>query len=291
MGSRAGARLAIDAFNRGLASMGFVDKRNVAVEYRMAEGRQERLPGFMADLIRRGVAVICTTANQSTLAAKAATSDIPIVFGFGLDPVQMGLVSAINRPGGNATGVAFLTSALVPKSVELVRELLPSARLVAALVNPSNPNVESHRRDLHVTARAVGLSMLILEARDASDFDVAFATLVRQRAGALLVTSDGIFNSNIRALVDLAARNAVLTVYPWRDFVDGGGLLSYGNSLTDAIRQVGVYAGRILKGEKPAEMPVWVPTKFELVANLKTAKALGISIPNSILVRADEVIE
>lgn len=281
----------MDAFSRGLASMGFVDKRNVEIEYRFAEGRHERLPGFMGDLLRRRVAVICTPANAPTLAAKAATSHTPIVFVFGLDPVGAGLVSAISRPGGNATGVAFLTSELVPKSVELLRELLPSVKLVAALVNPTNPNAESHLRDLHATARAVELSMLILEARYVGEFDAAFAILLRRGAGALLVTSDPTYNSSMTSLVDLAARNAVPTIYPWRDFVDVGGLVSYGNSLTDAFRQAGVYTGRILKGEKPADLPVWVPTKFELVVNLKTARTLGISIPNSILVRADEIIE
>lgn len=291
MGSLAGGRLAIDAFNRGLASIGFFDKRNVVIEYRFADGRQERLPEFIADLMRRRVAVICTPANAPTLAAKAATSDIPIVFVFGLDPVRMGLVSAINRPGGNATGVAFLTSALVPKSLDLVHELLPSVKLVGALVNPKNPNAESHVADLKATARQLHLQVILLEAHDPSDFDEAFTKLVRIRAGAVLVTSDPLFNSNTRTLVELAARNAVPCVYPWRDFVDVGGLLSYGNSLTDAIRQAGVYTGRVLKGEKPSDLPVLQPTKFELVINLKTARALGIEIAQSILVRADEVIE
>ena len=291
MGSRAGGRRVVDAFNRGLATTGFFDKRNLTIEYRFADGRLDLLPSLVGDLVRRHVGVICTPANAPTLAAKAATSDIPIVFVFGLDPVRMGLVSAINRPGGNATGVAFLTSALVPKSVELVHELLPSVKLVAALVNPANPNAKSHVRDLHATAREFELRVLVLDTRDAGDFDAAFALLVRHGAGALLVTSDPLFNSKSRALVELATRHAVPTIYPWRDFVDDGGLLSYGNSLTDAGRQAGVYAGRILKGERPADLPVWVPTTFELVVNLRNAKSLSLSVPNSILARADEVIE
>ena len=291
MGSRAGGRLVVDAFNRGLATTGFVDKRNLTIEYRFADGRFDLLPTLVGDLVRRHVAVICTPANAPTLAAKAATSDIPIVFVFGLDPVRMGLVSAISRPGGNATGVAFLTSTLVPKSVELAHEMLPSVKVVAAFVNPANPNAESHTKDLHATAREFGVRVLLLETRSAGDFDTAFASVVRHDAGALLVTSDPLFNSTSRALVELAARHAVPTIYPWRDFVDDGGLLSYGNSLTDAGRQAGVYAGRILKGERPADLPVWVPTTFELVVNLKTAKSLGLTVPNSILARADEVIE
>lgn len=291
MGSRAGGRRVVDAFNRGLATAGYFDKRNLTIEYRFADGRFEVLPILVGDLVRRRVAVICTPANAPTLAAKAASSDIPIVFVFGLDPVRMGLVSAINRPGGNATGIAFLTSALVPKSVELVHELLPSVKLVAALVNPANPNAKSHVRDLHATAREFGFRVTVLDAREAGQFDAAFASLAQHGAGAVLVTSDPLYNSNSRALVELAARHAVPTIYPWRDFVDDGGLLSYGNSLTDAGRQAGVYVGRILKGERPADLPVWVPTTFELVVNLRTAKSLGLAVPNSILARADEVIE
>ena len=283
--------LVVGSFRRGLEDAGFVENRNVVIEYRWAAGRHDRIPELVADLIRRGVALICTSANAPTLAAKAATTAIPIVFIVGLDPVRMGLVSAINRPGGNATGVAFLTSSLVPKSVELVRELLPQAQLVAALMNPNNPNAESHVKDLQAAARSVMLQMQVLSAASVTEIDAAFMALNPHRADALVLTSDPLFNLQRHRIVELAARYRVAVVYPWRDFADIGGLLSYGNSLTDAIRQVGVYAGRILKGEKPADLPVWVPTKFELIVNLKTANALGIAVPQSILVRADEVLE
>ena len=284
-------KVRIDALNRGLQETGFFETRNVLIEYRWAEGRYKRMPDLVADLIRRRVTVICTPSNGAALAAKAATSQIPIVFAVGLDPVRMGLVSALNRPGGNATGVAFLTSALVPKSVELVRQLLPRVASIAALINPDNPNAESHRRDLQAAASAIGLQMLIFGVRTNLEIDTAFAKLLQRGTGALLVTSDPVFDSQRDRLVDLAARNAVPAIYPWRDFVDAGGLLSYGNNLNDAIRNIGLYAGRILKGEKPADLPVWVPTKFELVLNLKTARTLGMTVPDSILVRADEVIE
>ena len=275
----------------GLRELGFVEGENVAIEILLGGGQFERAPELVADLIHRGVAVICTASNVAALAAKRATSDIPIVFIAGLDPVRMGLVSAINRPGGNATGVSFLTSSLEPKRFGLIRELLPPVALFAALVNPDNPNAESHTKDLQAAAHTLGLQALILKARSAAEIETAFQALVQQHAGALLVTSDPIFDGNRQRLVDLAARHAIPTIYPWRDFVDAGGLLSYGNSLNDAARQVGVYAGRILKGAKPAELPVWVPTRFEFVLNLKTAKTLGLTIPPSILASVDEVIE
>jgi len=227
---------------------------------------------------------------MSGLAAKAATSDIPIVI-VGLDPVAMGLVSSINRPGGNATGVAFRVSALEPKRFELLRTLLPQVSFVGALVNPDNPNAANHLRDLKAAASPSGQQLLFLEASSVADFDVAFATLVQKRAGALLVTSDPLFNRHRLQLVELAARNAIPAMYPWRDFTDAGGLMSYGNSLSDAFRQGGVYSGRILKGDKAADLPVWQPTKFEFVINLKTAKMLGIDIPPTLLAFADEVIE
>jgi putative ABC transport system substrate-binding protein len=280
----------INAFRRGLKEMGLVDGQNVTIQY-LPEGEPERLPEFAADLVRRRVSVIFTGNNVGALAAKAATSDIPIVFVVGLDPVVMGLVSSINRPGGNATGVSFRVSALEPKRFELLRNLLPQMSSVGALVNPDNPNAPNHVRDLKATAAPTGLQLLILEARTVADFDVAFATLVQKRAGALLVTSDPLFNRQRRRLVELAARNAIPAMYPWRDFVDAGGLMSYGNSLSDAYRQGGIYAGRILKGDKPADLPVWQPTKFEFVINLKTAKTLGLEIPPALLTFADEVVE
>jgi putative ABC transport system substrate-binding protein len=203
----------------------------------------------------------------------------------------MGLVAAIGRPGGNATGVYFLTTLLEPKRLELMRVLLPHVEVVAALVNPDNPNAENHIKDLQAATRTFGLQLLVLKLREVADFDAAFATLVQQKIGAVLVTSDSLFDSNRLRLVDLAARNAVPTMYPWRDFVDAGGLLSYGNSLNDALRHVGLYAGRILKGDKAGDLPVWVPTKFEFVLNLKTARALGLEIPAKLLAFADEVVE
>jgi putative tryptophan/tyrosine transport system substrate-binding protein len=290
-GDGSGGNHFVEAFRSGLREMGFIEGQNVAIEYRFAENRLEGLPELVADLIRRRVAVICTGNNVTTLAVKKATSEIPLVFVFGLDPVLMGLVSTINRPGGNATGVSFLTSSLEPKRLELVRVLLPQAELVAALVNPDNPNAESHMKDLQAATGTFGMQLLVLKLREVSDFETTFATLVQQRVGAVLVTSDSLFDSNRRRLVDLAARNAIPAMYPWRDFADAGGLLSYGNSLNDAARHVGLYAGRILKGDKAGDLPVWVPTKFEFILNLKTAKALGLEIPAKLLAFADEVIE
>ena len=290
-GDGSGGNHFVEAFRSGLREMGFIEGQNVAIEYRFAENRLEGLPELVADLIRRRVAVICTGNNVTTLAVKKATSEIPLVFVFGLDPVLMGLVSTINRPGGNATGVSFLTSSLEPKRLELVRVLLPQAELVAALVNPDNPNAESHIKDLQAATGTFGMQLLVLKLREVSDFETTFATLVQQRVGAVLVTSNSLFDSNRRRLVDLAARNAIPAMYPWRDFADAGGLLSYGNSLNDAARHVGLYAGRILKGDKAGDLPVWVPTKFEFILNLKTAKALGLEIPAKLLAFADEVIE
>ncbi len=288
---QSGAKHIVDAFRSGLKEMGFVEGQNVAIEYRFAEDRVERLPELAADLARRRVGVICTTSNVATLAVKKVNPEIPLVFATGLDPVLLGLVSTINRPGGNATGVYFPTSSLEPKRLELMHVLLPQVEVVAALVNPDNPNAESHIRDLQAAAGTFGLQLLILKLRDLSDFESAFATLIQQRARVVLLTSDPLFNSQIRRIVDLAAHNAIPTMYPWRDFVDAGGLLSYGNSLTDAARRVGLYAGRILKGEKAGDLPVWVPTKFEFVLNLRTAKTLGLEIPAKLLALADEVIE
>jgi putative ABC transport system substrate-binding protein len=279
-----------NAFRRGLKEMGLVEGQNVTIEY-LPEGDLQRLPEFAADMVRRRVSVIFTGNNVGALAAKAATSDIPIVFIVGLDPVGMGLVSSINRPGGNATGVSFRVSALEPKRFELLRTLLPQVSFVGALVNPDNPNAANHVKDLKAAASPSGQQLLFLEARSVADFEVAFATLVQKRAGALLVTSDPLFNRYRLQLVELAARNAIPAMYPWRDFTDAGGLMSYGNSLSDAFRQGGVYTGRILKGDKAADLPVWQPTKFEFVINLKTARMLGIDIPPTLLAFADEVIE
>jgi putative tryptophan/tyrosine transport system substrate-binding protein len=279
------------AFRSGLNEIGFVEGQNVAIEFRFAENRPERLPELAADLVRRRVAVICTPSNVTTLAVKKVTSEIPHLFVVGLDPVLMGLVSSINRPGGNATGVSFLTSSLEPKRLELLRLLLPHVELVAALVNPDNPNAEVHIKDLQAATRTFGMQLQVFRVQEVTDFETTFATLMQQRVGAVLVTSDPLFDSNRRQLVDLATRNAIPTIYPWRDFVDVGGLLSYGNSLNDAVRRIGLYAGRILKGDKAADLPVWVPTKFELVLNLRTAKSLSLETPAKLLALADEVIE
>jgi len=271
--------------------MGFIEGQNLAIEYRWAEDRVERVPELVADLVRRRVKVICTSNNVTALAVKKATSEIPLVFVIGLDPVLMGLVSTINRPGGNATGVYFLTTLLAPKRLELMRALLPQAEVVAALVNPDNPNANDHVRDLQAAAGTFGLRLLVRRLREVADFEPTFATLVQQKVSAALVISDSLFQSNRLRLVGLAASNIIPTMYPWRDFAVDGGLLSYGDSLNDAGRHVGLYAGRILKGDKAGDLPVWVPTKFEFVLNLKTAKALGLAIPASLLAFADEVIE
>jgi putative ABC transport system substrate-binding protein len=290
-GNAVGGKRFIQAFHDGLREMGYIEGQNVAIEYRFAEDRVERVPELVADLIRRRVSVICTSNNVTALAVKKATSEIPLVFVIGLDPVLMGLVSTINRPGGNATGVYFLTTILAPKRLELMRALLPQVDVVAALVNPDNPNAEDHVRDLQAAAGTFGLQLLVLKLREAADFEPAFATLLQKKVGAALVISDSLFASNRLRLVDLAARNAIPTMYPWRDFAVDGGLLSYGDSLNDAARHIGLYAGRILKGDKAGDLPVWVPTKFEFVLNLRTAKTLGLAIPASLLAFADEVIE
>jgi putative ABC transport system substrate-binding protein len=287
--SRTGSEPFGNAFRRGLKEVGFVEGQNVSIEQRWLE--TEGLRDIVADLVRKRVAVIFTADNGGALAARTATSEIPIVFVVGLDPVAMGLVSSINRPGGNATGVSFQVSALEPKRFELLRILLPQASLVGALVNPENPNAENNAKGLRAAAAPSGLQMLVLEARTLADVEEAFAILAQRRAGALLVTSDRLFNVERRRLVDLAARHAMPTIYPWRDFADAGGLMSYGNSLTDAFRQGGIYAGRILKGDKPGDLPVWQPTRFEFVINLKAAKTLGLEMPPALLAFADEVIE
>ena len=280
-------------FRHGLNETGYVEGNNVVIEYRWAEGQNDRLPALAADLVRHKVTVIAVLGNTpSTLAAKAATSTIPIVFVTAVDPVEAGLVASLNRPGGNLTGVNTLDLEVGPKRLELLHELVPAVTVVALLVNPTSPNLaESTTKDLQEAARTLGLQLHVLHASTERDFDTVFATLVRLRAGALVIGTDAFFDSRREQLAALAVRYAVPAIYATRGFALAGGLMSYGGSYTDAFRQVGVYTGRILKGEKPAELPVVRSTKVELFINLKTAKALGLTVPLSLLGRADEVIE
>jgi putative ABC transport system substrate-binding protein len=282
----------VAAFLQGLGETGYVEGQNVAIEYRWAEGRYDRLPGLAAELVGRKVDVIATLGGMpSVLAAKSATSTIPVVFNVGSDPVEFGLVAGLARPGGNLTGVTGMASELMAKRLELLLELVPQTRVIALLVNPNNANTEGVIRDVREAARTKGVHLDILKAGTEGEINTAFTSLVQLRTGALIVGSDVLFNSQREQLVTLAARHAVPAIYDRREFDAAGGLISYGSSLTANYRQVGVYAGKILKGAKPADLPIEQPTKFELVINLKTAQALGLTVPPSILSRADEVIE
>jgi len=280
----------VAAFLQGLSETGYVDGKNVAIEHRWAEGDYDRLAALAADLVRRKVDVIAALGIPSALAAKSATSTIPIVFSVG-DAVERGLVTSLARPGGNLTGVSLLNVELTPKRLELISELVPQAGVIALLVNPNNPNTERTIRDMEEAARAKGVQLNILKAGTESEIDAAFAALVQLPAGALVVVGDPLFINRREQLVALASRHAVPAIYAFREYAAAGGLISYGTSFTAAYRQLGTYAGKILKGAKPADLPVQQPTTFELVLNLKTAKALGLTVPPSILARADEVIE
>jgi putative ABC transport system substrate-binding protein len=281
----------VNAFRRGLKETDYVEGQNVAIEFRSADNQRDRLPALVADLLGRPVSVIAGD-NVAALAAKAATKTIPIVFAGGGDPVQEGLVASLNRPGGNVTGVNFFAGALGPKRLELLLQLVPKATTIAVLVNPNTTETEAERTDVQAAAQAIGRQLIILDVSSDRDIELAFATFAQRGAGALLTGSGAFLNSSKRErLVALAARHRLPAVYAVREAVVAGGLMSYGPSITDAYRQVGIYAGRILKGEKPTELPVMQSTKFEFVLNLKTAKALGLEVPPTLLAIADEVIE
>ena len=279
------------AFRKGLADAGYVEGENVAIEYRWAEGRYDQLPELASELVRRQVAVIVAAGgNQSARAAKAATTTVPIVFYSG-DPVAEGLVSSLNRPGGNMTGMSTFAPALGGKRVDLLRELLPGASALAMLINPNYAPAAAEAAETENAARALGHKLSVFKASSEGGIEAAFATLAQQRPDALIVGADPFFNSRREQLATLAVRNSILAIYVWREFVVAGGLMSYGDDFADGYRQVGIYVGRILKGANPADLPVIRPTKFELVINLKTAKALGLKFPPTMLATADEVIE
>jgi putative ABC transport system substrate-binding protein len=282
----------VAAFRQGLSEAGYTEGQNVAIEYRWADGRYDRLPALAADLVGRKVDVIVASGGPpSARAAQIATATIPITFVVGTDPVELGLVASLARPGGNLTGVSMQMTELNAKRLELLSELVPQARVIALLVNPNYPGAEGIMREVQEAARATGVQILILKARTEGEIDAAFTILVQRHVVALVVGNDSFFDSRIEQFVALAGRDAVSAIYDQREFPDSGGLMSYGTSLTSVYRQLGIYAGKILSGAKPADLPVQQPTRFELVLNMKTAKALGLTVPQSILARADEVIE
>ncbi len=285
----------VRAFHLGLSETGYVEGRNVAIEYRWAENQYDRLPELAAELVRRRVSVITTgSSTLAALAAKAATTTLPIVFLMGADPVQFGLVASLNRPGGNLTGITTLNLEMTPKRLQVLRELLPTTTIMAVLVNPTNApaTVETEVRQVQAAAHTLGLQMVhVLQASTERDLDSAFSTLIQRRAGGLVISADTFFSGKSVELAALASRHAVPTISPYRDFVTAGGLMSYGGSVTELYRLAGVYTGRILKGEQPADLPVQQVTKVQLAINLKTAKALGLTVPTLLIGRADEIIE
>ena len=278
-------------FRRGLGEIGYVEGQNVMIEYRSAEGQADRLPALAADIVRRRVALIATVGNNAAVAAKAATTTIPMVFAVGGDPIKMGLVDSLNRPGGNITGVSFLSSDLVAKMLEALHELMPKAARIAVLMNPTNQNAAADTKEAEAAARTLGLELQVLNASNAGEIDYAFALLLERRAAALLIEGDSFLVGRMKQLVVLTARHAIPAIFQGRDFPDAGGLMSYGANRSDALRLAGGYTGRILKGAKPADLPVQLATKLELVVNLYTAKALRLDVPPTLLARADEVIE
>jgi putative ABC transport system substrate-binding protein len=290
-GSRAALRDEITAFEAGLREMGFAEGQNLALEYRFAEGQFERFPAFASDLVRRRATVIAASSPQAALAAKQATTTIPIVFSVGADPVEVGLVSSLSHPGGNVTGVYQFTAGLESKRLGLLHEMVPKANVIGVLVNPNYAAAESQLRDVQDSAAHLGLQLIIVRANTENEFEAAFSTVVSRHAGAILVCASPFFNSRRQQLIVLASSHALPAIFEWRDFAVAGGLMSYGTSLNNAYRQAGLYAGRILKGEKASDLPVVQSTKFEFVINLNTAKALHIEVPPTLSARADEIIE
>jgi putative ABC transport system substrate-binding protein len=289
-GSPDGYAPMVAAFHQGLKDTGYVEAQSVRIEHRWADGQYDRLPAMAADLVHRQVAVIVTN-SPGMLAAKAATTTIPTVFTTSGDPVELGFVASLARPGRNITGVTQLNVEVAPKRLELMHELVPTATIMAVLLNPTYPSAETQSRAMQAAARTLGLQLHVLRASNERDIDDAFATLAQLRAGAFVISSDPFFNSRAEQFAALALRHAVPTIFQYREFAAAGGLMSYGGSIIDSYRQAGVYTGRILKGEKPADLPVQQSTKVELIINLKTAKALGLTVPITLLGRADEVIE
>jgi ABC-type uncharacterized transport system substrate-binding protein len=280
------------AFRQGLNEIGYTEGKNLIIEYRWAEGRNDRLPSLAADLVRRQAAVIVTSTTPSALSLKAATAVIPIVFFVAGDPVVLGLVASLNRPGGNLTGTTTLTLEVGSKWLQLLHEMVPTANSFALLLNPTSPNLaETQSRDLHAAARTLGLNIHVLQASTDSDLEAIFAKLIQWQAGGLVISSDSFFFTRSEQLATLAGRYAMPTIFGFREFPVAGGLMSYGGNIADSHRWLGVYTGRILKGEKPADLPVQQATKIDLIINLKTAKALGLSVPPALLLRADELIE